>query len=83
MMSANAPFRTAEANFAFCCSNAKMLLFAALLSLGTFLFHVASMVIAFEGWGRSKTTLMALPPCLHLVLSLLVSHTLPCFLYWL
>ena len=46
---------------------------AALLALGFFLLHTASMVIAFEGWGNGSNTLKAIPPALHLAVSLLVS----------
>lgn len=49
---------------------------AALLALGYFFLHTASMVIAFEGWSSSNTSFIALPPFAHLVLSLLVSSTL-------
>ena len=45
---------------------------AALLALGVFLLHAASMVIAFEGWSNGNNALKAIPPALHLAVALLV-----------
>lgn len=46
---------------------------AALLLLGFFLLHTASMVVSFEGLAAGHALYIATPPALHLVTSLLVS----------
>ena len=51
---------------------------AAMLSLGFFFLHTASMVISFEGLAAGHALHIALPPAFHLITSLLVSA---CLLY--
>lgn len=68
---------------AICCvivvSHGKLttLVAAALLSLGFFLLHTASMVVSFLGFATQDWVLIAVPPSVHFAASLLVS--LPTF----
>ena len=55
-------------------------LLAALLSLGFFYLHTASMMLSFMGFEAGDWLLIAVPPALHVAASLLVS-SLGLFLY--
>ena len=49
---------------------------AALLSLGFFLQHTASMVVFFDGLANNEAVQTAVPPLLHIVASFLVGALL-------
>ncbi|KAL3137650.1 hypothetical protein ABBQ38_004926 [Trebouxia sp. C0009 RCD-2024] len=53
------------------CASMSYFLVSALLLLGFFLLHTASMVVSFEGLAAGHALYIATPPALHLVTSLL------------
>ena len=53
-------------------------LLAALLSLGFFYLHTASMMLSFMGFEAGDWLLIAVPPALHVTASLLVSSLSLC-----
>lgn len=55
------------------CLNLTACLLAALLSLGFFFLHTASMMLSFMGLEAGDWLLIAAPPALHVAASLLVS----------